>query len=99
MLIKHFFLSLYVKNKLTKWLHGLQNSEVQCRIQKGTLITPILDRINPIDRIDSYFSKFLSNIFQGLVPCRFTFRILKEILPFSILNTCPAQALIAIPVH
>ena len=35
-------------------LRGLWAPEVQCRIHKGSPIIPILSRINPITRIDSY---------------------------------------------
>ena len=39
-----------------------KNPEVQCRIHKGSLIIPILSRINPIPRIDTYLFKVHSNI-------------------------------------
>ena len=40
---------------ITNSLHDLWNPEVQCRIQKGFPIIPILSRINPIPRIEAYF--------------------------------------------
>ena len=36
-------------------LLGLWNQKVQCHIRKGSLITPILSRTNPIPCIDTYF--------------------------------------------
>ena len=48
--------------------------EVQCRIYKGSSIIPILRRINPVPRIDTYFFKIQSNIVihldlpNGLIP-------------------------------
>ena len=43
-------------------LLGLWNPEVQCCIHKGSPIIPILSRINPIHRINTYFFKIHSNI-------------------------------------
>ena len=61
-------------------LLGLWNPEVQCRIHKGSPIIPILSRINPITRIDTYLFKVHSNIVLLSMPrpphrslsCRFT---------------------------
>jgi hypothetical protein len=47
---------------LTNQLHGLWKPEVQCCINKGFPIIPILGRINPTPRIDTYFFKIYSNI-------------------------------------
>ena len=49
-------------------LHGLWNPEVQCRIHKGSLIIPILSRINPIPCIDTYLFKVHSNIVLPSTP-------------------------------
>ena len=43
-----------------------------------------LSRINPITRIDTYLPK-------GLLPVGLPFKILKALLPSSILATCPAH--------
>ena len=59
-------------------------------------ITPILDRINPIPRIEHYFFKIHSttvlastpSLPKGLFPLRKPVRILKLFLPSSI---CPAH--------
>jgi hypothetical protein len=39
------------------------NPEAKCRMGKGSPIIFILSRINPISRIDTYFSKVDYNIF------------------------------------
>ena len=62
-------------------------------------ITPILSRINLTQRIDTYFFKFDSNISsnlrlalpKGLFSAGLTLRILKALLPSSILATRPAR--------
>ena len=46
----------------TIYLYDLWNPEVQCRIHKGSPVVPILSRINPLARIDTYFFKIHSNI-------------------------------------
>ena len=59
--------------------------EVQCRIHKGSPIIPILSRINPIPRIDTYFFKVHSNIVfpsslglpNSLFPVRLPAKIFK----------------------
>ena len=51
--------------KLTNKLYGLWNPEVQCRIYKGSPIIPILSRINPITRIDTYLFKVHSNTVES----------------------------------
>jgi hypothetical protein len=73
--------------------------EVQSRIHKGSPIIPILNQINPIPRIDTYFFKIRSNIVitnrldlpKGLFPVGASVKILKALLPSSILATCPAH--------
>ena len=72
---------------------GLMNPEVQCRIHEGSLIIPILSRINPIPRIDTYLFKVHSNIVlpKGLFPVGLPVKILKALLSSSILATCPAH--------
>ena len=44
------------------YLHDLCNPEIQCRTHKFPLIIPVLNRINPIPRIDTYFFTVHSNI-------------------------------------
>ena len=44
------------------------NPEVQCRIHKGSPIIPILSRINPIPRIDTYLFKVHFNIVLPSTP-------------------------------
>jgi hypothetical protein len=41
---------------------------VQCRIHEGSSIFPILSRIDPIARIDTYFFKIYSNIVLPFTP-------------------------------
>ena len=73
----------------------LWNPEVQCHIHKGSPIIPILSRINPIPRIDTHFFKIHSNIIlhlrlgfpKGLFPVGIPVKILKTLLPSSILAT------------
>jgi len=80
-------------------LHGLWNLEVQCHIHKGSLIIPILSQINPIPHIDTHLFKVHSNIVlhlhlglpKGLFPVCLPVKILKALLPSSILATCPAH--------
>ena len=58
-------------------------------------IIPILSRINPIPRIDTYFFKVHSNIvlpsslgfLNGLFPAGLPIKMLKELLPSSIQTT------------
>jgi hypothetical protein len=69
LLVKHIslfyvFWIVYISN----YLLGLWNPEVQCRIQKGPPIIPILSRINSIPRIDTYFFKIHSNIVLSSTP-------------------------------
>ena len=64
-------------------------------IHKGSPIIPILSRINPIPRIDTYFCKVHCNIAltymlglpKGLFPVGLPVNILKTLLPSSILIT------------
>jgi hypothetical protein len=42
--------------------YGLWNPEVQCHINKGSPIFPILSRINPIAQIDTSLFKVNFNI-------------------------------------
>ena len=64
-------------------------------IHKRPPIIPILSRINPIPRIDTYFFKIHSNIFlpstprhpKGLFPAGVPVKMLKALLPSSILAT------------
>ena len=51
------------------YIYGLWNPEVQCRIHKGSTITPILSRINSITRNDTYLFKVHSNIVLPSTPC------------------------------
>ena len=53
----------------------------------------ILSRINPITRIDTYPFKVHSNVGlpKGLFPVCLPVKILKALLPSSILATCPAH--------
>ena len=44
------------------------NSEVRCRIHKGSSIIPILSRINPIPPLIPYLFKVHSNIFLPSMP-------------------------------
>jgi hypothetical protein len=76
-------------------LHGLWNPEVQCRIHEDSPIIPILSRINPITRIDTYLFKVHSNIVlpstpKELFPAGLPVKILKALLPSSNLTKCPA---------
>ena len=63
------------------------------RIQKGSPTIPILSRINPIPRIDTYFFKFHFIIVlhlrlpKGIFPVCVPVKILKAFLPLSILAT------------
>ena len=58
------------------YLHGLWDPEVKCGIHKGSPIIPVLRRMIPIPRINTYFFKIHSNIVlpsglglpQGLFP-------------------------------
>ena len=79
--------------KLTNSLHDLWNPEVQCRIHKDSPIIPILSRINPIPRIDTHLFKVHSNIVLQSTPrsVGLPVKILKALLPSSILATCPAH--------
>ena len=54
---------------------------------------PILSRINPIPRIDIYFFQAHSHIVlpKDLFPVDLPVKILKALLPSSILATCPAH--------
>ena len=88
---------------LTNLLHGLWNQEVQCRINKGSPIIPILSRNNPIPSIDSLpiSSKTILRVIlslhlrlslpKGLYPVGLPVKILKELLPSSILAKCPSH--------
>ena len=65
----------------------------------GSPIIPILSRINPIPRIEAYLFKVHSNIVLPSTPrppqrslsCSLPVNILRELLPPSILATCPAH--------
>ena len=74
-------------------LHNLGNPEVQYRIPKESLIIAILSQINPIPRIDTYLFKVHSEIVlalsEGLFPVGLRVKILKALLPSSILATWP----------
>ena len=88
---------IYVSYWLINKLHDLCNPEVQCRIHKGSPIIPILSRINPFPRIDTYFFKVHTNtsyfphncLPEGLFSVGLTNKILKT-LSSSILATWPA---------
>jgi hypothetical protein len=62
---------------------------------KASPIIPILSRINPVPRIDSYFFKVDSNIVLGLPTSLFSVGLpdinFKALLPCSILATLPAH--------
>ena len=70
---------------------------IQCRIHEGSPIFPILSRFNPISHIDTYFFKAHSNIVlpptpslpKGVCPVGLPVKILKALLPSSILTTWP----------
>ena len=95
-----------------KYLHGLRNPEVQCRIQKNSPIILILSRINPIPRIDTNLFKVHSNIALPSTPwppqrslsCRFTLTPLHITIhwkytfrPFIFHKRCWAQILTIFP--
>ena len=69
--------------------------EAQYRNHKGSLIIPILSRINTIPRIDTYFFKINSNIIKhprlglpkGIFLVGVPVKILKALLPSFILAT------------
>ena len=69
------------------------------KVHKGSPIIPILSRINPIPRIDSYFFKVILilsshlrlDLPKGLFRVGLPVKILKDLLPSSILATCPAH--------
>ena len=71
----------------------------KCRIHKGFPIIPILSQINPITRIDTYIFKVHSSIVlpstlrppKGLFPVGLSVKLLKALLPSSILATCPVH--------
>ena len=66
---------------------------------QGSPIIPILSRINPIPRTDTYFLRYILilsshlrlGLPKGLFPVGLLVKILKALLPFSILATCPAH--------
>ena len=76
--------------------------EVQCRIHKGSPIIPILSRINPIPRIDTISARFILilsshlhlGLPKGLFPVDLPVKILKALLPSSILATCSAYLIL-----
>ena len=71
----------------------------QCRIHKGSPIISILSRINPITRIIPISSRSILilsshlrvSLPKGLFPVGLPVKILKALLPSSILATCPAH--------
>ena len=75
------------------------NPEVESCIHKGSSIIPILSRINPIPHFDTYFFKILLilsshirlGLPKGLFPVGLPVKILKTLLPSSILATCPVH--------
>ena len=77
------------KNKI----HGLWNTEVQCRIHKGSPIISDLSRFNPIPLIDTHFFTVHPNIFlvSSIFPVGLPVTILKATLSSSVLATCPAH--------
>ena len=75
---------------LTYLLHDLRKPEVQCHIHKGSPIIPILIRINPIARTDTIlilYSYLRLELPKGLFPVGLPDKILKALLPSSILAT------------
>ena len=79
----------------------LCNPEAQCRIHKGSPKIPILSRTNPIPRIDTYHISLRSirilsshlhlGLPKGVFPVGLAMRMLKALLPSSILATWPAH--------
>jgi hypothetical protein len=57
----------------------------KCHIHKGSPIIHILNQINPIPRIDTYFFKVHSNIVLPSIPVGLPVKTLKALLPSSIL--------------
>ena len=60
---------------------------------QGSPIIPILSRINPIPRIDTYFFNVHLRLDfpNGIFPVGLPVKVLKALLPSSILATCPAH--------
>ena len=54
-------------------------------------IIPILSRINPFTRTDTYLFKVHSNIVLPSTPVGLPVKILKALLPSFILAACPAH--------
>ena len=79
--------------------HNLWNPDIQCRIHKGSPTIPILSQINPIPHIHTYYFKIHSIIAlqstlwppKGLFHVSLPVKILKELVPSSILTTWPVQ--------
>ena len=78
-------------------LHGLRNPEVQCHINKGSQIICILNQINTIPHIDTYFFVIhyvlpsVHRLSYRSLSCRYTVNILKALLPSFILATFPVH--------
>jgi hypothetical protein len=78
--------------------HETTNSKAygtrRCRIHKSSPVIPILSKINPISRIDTYLRSFLIlyshlrlGLPKGLFPAGMPVEILKALLPSSVLAT------------
>ena len=86
-------------SEFSSQFRGLLNLEIQCRIYKGPPIIIILSRINPIPRIDTYSLRSITilsshirlGLPKGFFPVGLPVKILKALLPSSILTTCPAH--------
>ena len=63
-----FELNISYYFNLTRYLYGLWNLEVQCRIYKGAPVISIPSRINQIPRIGTYFFKINSIIILPSTP-------------------------------
>ena len=72
-ILKRLISYLYIQGVTKRYgtnfrTHSSHLTKVQCRIHKGSPIIPILSRINPIPRTDTYLFKVHSNIFLPPTP-------------------------------
>ena len=83
---------------IIKQLHGIWKPEVQCHIHKGSPINPTLRRIDSMPCKGTYFLRYILilsshlrlSLPKGLIPVGLPVKILKALLPSSILATWPA---------